>query len=261
MDNGIKDIKHQRRQKKDFIMCHYYKSGEGSRAGKDHIHGLPHKANPACKFLTGRSFTLIELLVVVAIIAILASLLMPSLGKARDASKKILCANNIKQVSCFNDMYIGDYNGYLPQSYSVPDNLFWWEYLYNAGYWNISRAASLDCPLLPHTSDYRPYGGTWPEDWSTGKILSFPRYAVNVNFSVSHTTHNNINKIKSPSTIIGFSDIEPMWAFGGTSVRAPYAFSTTTEMARSTHQGIPNLAFMDGHVKAEKNVTTDNIQF
>ncbi|WDE96974.1 type II secretion system protein [Lentisphaera profundi] len=48
-----------------------------------------------------KNFTLIEILVVVAIIGILGSLLLPSLGKARRKAKTSVCINNLKQVSTF----------------------------------------------------------------------------------------------------------------------------------------------------------------
>lgn len=51
------------------------------------------------------SFTLIELLVVVAIIGILASFLMPALGKAREASRAAVCKSNMKQLGIALQMY------------------------------------------------------------------------------------------------------------------------------------------------------------
>jgi prepilin-type N-terminal cleavage/methylation domain-containing protein len=53
-------------------------------------------------------FTLIELLVVVAIIGILASLLLPSLGKARKSAKLAVCTNTMKQMGIALALYTDD---------------------------------------------------------------------------------------------------------------------------------------------------------
>ncbi len=58
-------------------------------------------------------FTLIELLVVIAIIAILASMLLPALNQARERGKGATCLSNQKQCMSFQQMYAGDFKGYM----------------------------------------------------------------------------------------------------------------------------------------------------
>lgn len=66
------------------------------------------------KNVAKRRLTMIELMVVISIIAILVSLLLPALNKARDISKRVACLGNEKQMSIGIQSYAGDYNGYLP---------------------------------------------------------------------------------------------------------------------------------------------------
>ena len=62
-------------------------------------------------------FTLIELLVVIAIIAILAAMLLPVLGRAKEAGRRISCLNNLSQLSVAAQIYLGDSQGIYPPRY------------------------------------------------------------------------------------------------------------------------------------------------
>jgi prepilin-type N-terminal cleavage/methylation domain-containing protein/prepilin-type processing-associated H-X9-DG protein len=71
-------------------------------------------SNPASSSRPHAGFTLIELLVVVAIIAILASLLLPALGMAKETAMKSHCVSNLRQIGLATHMYADDFSNYLP---------------------------------------------------------------------------------------------------------------------------------------------------
>src|SRR3954464_12019952 len=62
-----------------------------------------------------RGFTLVELLVVIGIIALLISILMPALNKARTHAKTVQCMSNMRQVGQGFAMYVNESKGTLPQ--------------------------------------------------------------------------------------------------------------------------------------------------
>ena len=78
------------------------------------------------------AFTLIELLVVVAVIAILASLLLPALSRARSTADAAVCKNNLRQISVGSHLYVVEFGNYVPmQNYEARpgDNGIWSETL------------------------------------------------------------------------------------------------------------------------------------
>ena len=60
---------------------------------------------------TSRAFTLVELLVVVSIIALLLAILVPALGKARDAATAVTCMSDLHQIGLASQMYLDENRG------------------------------------------------------------------------------------------------------------------------------------------------------
>ena len=121
---------------------------------------------------SGNRFTLVELLVVIAIIGILASLLLPALGRARGAARLSGCASNLKQMSLGIFSYVDDYNGHLAKPYNGaewPDGIA--PYIEGGREWDPNKMAPMGRP-----------GGVWscPEDYngSRAKAISGMNYQV-----------------------------------------------------------------------------------
>ncbi|HEY3243218.1 MAG TPA: DUF1559 domain-containing protein [Phycisphaerae bacterium] len=98
------------------------------------------------------AFTLIELLVVIAIIALLVSILLPSLNRAREQARATVCLSNMKQVALAFFIYAHEYR-YIPGTFwQGPINLDWCG-RDNASY--LANPGLYEHPL--QTSVLRPY--------------------------------------------------------------------------------------------------------
>ncbi len=103
-----------------------------------------------------RAFTLIELLVVIAIIAILAAILFPVFSQAKEASKKIACLSNQRQLGLGLSMYIADYDDrcfffghsldlsrLAPAALGATRENRWWNQIYP---FTKAKGPLLECP-------------------------------------------------------------------------------------------------------------------
>ncbi|MFC1635740.1 type II secretion system protein [Planctomycetota bacterium] len=183
-------------------------------------------------------FTLIELLVVIAVIAILLSILMPALNKAKDLAMGSACKGNLKNFTFGMAMYLDDNDGNfcsahrcyfksterLPVESGIGGNhlhLRWCngdiDLKSNPEYGGVmfpylSDARSFICPAFKrlasqHSNDqfYMAYGDTIRnyEPWYN---YTMNAYVGSDNASVSQTRVKNMTEVKSPASTFSFTE-------------------------------------------------------
>jgi len=133
-----------------------------------------------------KAFTLIELLVVIVIVGMLAAILLPVFGKAREAARRAMCANNLRQHGIAWYLYLDEHNDCFPQGSSGPPSDIYCDDLYFGG------KAGKDIYGSPaYAADRRPlnrYLGV--DNTSSAEIFHCPDDAVPISWLRDSTIFN-----------------------------------------------------------------------
>jgi prepilin-type N-terminal cleavage/methylation domain-containing protein/prepilin-type processing-associated H-X9-DG protein len=206
----------------------------------------------------GSGFTLIELLVVIAIIAILASILFPVFGRARENARRSSCMSNMKQIGLGVMQYVQDYDGFFPyvRILSTP-KMNWGQQIYPY----VKSTQIFMCPSNPQNT----YGNGMGSNGPAPLPVIPASYAMNdrmgsVNFAsppVQPPLHEagldkSAQKIMiaedSPPTGTAPTPLYAYWDWGNTNGFETYGFAG--------HLSTANWLFFDGHVKSMRPTAT-----
>lgn len=198
------------------------------------------------------AFTLIEVLMVVSILAVLAALAFPVLGKARKVADRTECSNNLRQLSVTYLAMTSDNNGYLIPSMAgnaevVPSSPW-----FSGGTWNQTMGAfleesnpnkklgSISCPVVLRTGVEMPGNrSTYGLNHYIGKFMSHD--------SSARKGALKINTLVSPAQTILFSDTEITQSGKGTYQFVSADGESTVGQWHGENQAI--MSFCDGSVR------------